>query len=51
MRFTALTPEQARFFEQHGYLVVPHALNQPALERVIVAVDRIYDGAEGREPS
>ena len=43
MEFRALTPEQSRFFEENGYLVVPGALDGAMVRRVVDAVDRIYE--------
>jgi ectoine hydroxylase-related dioxygenase (phytanoyl-CoA dioxygenase family) len=43
MQFKPLTPEQAQFFEEHGYLVVPNALDPVTLARVRDAVDQIYE--------
>lgn len=50
MRFTALTPEQRRFFDENGYLIVRNALTLPALERITAAVDRLFEQGlrEGR---
>lgn len=36
-----LTPAENEFFNTNGYLVVENALREPALSRVIAAVDRI----------
>ncbi len=50
MQFTPLTPEQRRFFDENGYLIVRNALTPPVLERITAAVDRLFEQGlrEGR---
>jgi ectoine hydroxylase len=38
-----LTEDERRQFQEHGYLVVPDALDRAMLERLIAAADRIDD--------
>ena len=45
MEFRRLTAQQQEEFALNGYLIIPNALTQPALERLTAAVDRLY--AEG----
>jgi ectoine hydroxylase-related dioxygenase (phytanoyl-CoA dioxygenase family) len=49
MQFRAMTPEQAAFFDENGYLIIPDALDRPMLERVTAAVDRIFERGRREE--
>lgn len=40
-----LTPEQVDFYREHGYLMVPQALNPKELEQLKAVVDEIVAGA------
>src|SRR5262245_9323615 len=37
----SLDPDEGRFFNEQGYLIVPDALDPPALTRLSAAVDRV----------
>lgn len=43
MKFTRISEDQRRFFDQNGYLVVPKALDPDMLARVTDAYDRVVE--------
>ncbi|MEW6208402.1 MAG: phytanoyl-CoA dioxygenase family protein [Acidobacteriota bacterium] len=43
MDFTQLTPEQRRSFDEDGFLVVPDALSEETVQRLIEAADRLAE--------
>jgi ectoine hydroxylase-related dioxygenase (phytanoyl-CoA dioxygenase family) len=43
MEFTPLTEDQRERFERDGFLVIPDALSEPLVERLLLAVDRCYE--------